>query len=315
MATNPAIIDRPDKPLVPKAYAPGTVRSATAQEKLFAEHWAEHRNATQAYKHAYSRTCTYATAQTNGSEIFNKPAVQNEIAAVLEAQRNASAPVANVGWLLRRYVAIATADPRELIGLKVGACRFCHGDDHAYQWREREYLEAVGKADKEYAKRSKAQTRGGVARASAGEPDEVEYPDVGGGFGYNATHPPHPDCPQCHGEGVERFVPRDTDNLSDQALLLYGGVKAKRDGYEIIIADQGKAHEAIGRILGAFNDKLDVSGTVKQLVAVADLAKMDPQEASKRYQDFIAGRLAVNAPDKRVTGAAPGQGPGFKQED
>lgn len=311
---NPAVADRPDKPLVPAAGKSG-VRSATEQEKAFAEHWAEYRNAVQAYRHAYSRDCAYSTAATAGAEIFHRPAVQAEIAAVMEAQRNASAPVANVAWLLRRYIAIATADPRELIGLKIGCCRFCHGDDHAYQWREREYLEAVDKADREFAKRTKVKARGGRAAATADEPADVEYPDVGGGFDFNATRSPHPDCPQCHGEGIERFVPRDTDNLSEQALLLYGGVKAKREGYEIIIADRDKALEMAGRILGAFNDKLDVSGTVKQLVAVADLAKMDPQEAAKRYQDFIAGRLAVNAPDKRVTGAAPGHGPGFLPAD
>ena len=308
MATNPAIIDRPDRPHVPAAGAAGE-RSATAQEREFAEHWIIHRNQAQAYKHAYSRDCALSTARQHGHEIFHRPAVQAEIAALQDAQRQASAPVANVAWLLRRFVDIATADPRELIGLKIGACRYCHGEGNLYHWREREYLDAMAKAEREAAKLQ----RKGVAGAHLAA--DVEYPDVAGGFGYNATAAPNPDCPQCHGEGLERFVPRDTDDLSDQALLLYGGVKAKRDGYEIIIADQQKALEMAGRIMGAFNDKLDVSGTIKQLVAVADLAKMDPQEASKKYQDFVAGRLAVNRPDPRASGARAGYGQGFDAQE
>lgn len=286
---NPAIADRRDAPLVPAAKAPGQpVRSCDERERLFAEHWVVHRNATQAYKHGYNPDASYEGARSMGHEVFHRPQVQAEIAALLDAQRNNSAAVADVGWLLRRFVDIATADPRELIGLKVGCCRYCHGDGNLYQWREREYLEALDKAEHEAANLPTMLGR------------QVRFPDVAGGFGFNATKPPNPDCPECHGEGLERFVPRDTDLLSDQALLLYGGVKAKRDGYEIIIADQQKALEMAGRIMGAFTDRVQVDGTVKSLIAVADLAKMDPQEASRKYQDFIRGRLAANRPDPRT---------------
>ena len=302
MATNPAVIDRPDAPLQPVA-ASGATREATAKERQFAEHWVQYRNQAQAYKHAYgSGSCTFETARAAGHEIFHRPAVQAEIAALLETARQQSPAVASVGWLLRRLVDIATADPRELIGLKVGCCRYCHGDGNAYQWREREYWEAVEKAERD------------VRLAPPSLRAEIRMPDFAGGFGFNATTPPNPDCPQCHGEGLERFVPRDTDNLSDQALLLYGGVKVKRDGYEIVLADQGKALELAGRIMGAFNDKLDVTANVKGLLAVADLAKMDPQEASRRYQDFIRGKLAVNAGDPRTTGARAGHGQGFIEQ-
>lgn len=314
MATNPAVLDRPDAPLLPVA-ASGAAREATAKERLFAEHWVQYRNQAQAYKHAYgSGECTLETARAAGHEVFHRPAVQAEIAALLETARQQSPAVASVGWLLRRLVDIATADPRELIGLKVGCCRYCHGEGGQYQWREREYWELVERADREAAILA---SMGPVLRKARGkpEPGDVQYPDIAGGFGFNATKPPNPDCAQCHGEGVERFVPRDTDRLSDQALLLYGGVKVKRDGYEIIIADQQKALELAGRIMGAFNDKLDVTANVKGLLAVADLAKMDPQEASRRYQEFIRGKLAVNAPDPRVTGARAGHGTGFVEQD
>lgn len=314
MATNPAVIDRPDKPLVPGAKSPGH-RSCDERERQFAEHWIVHRNATQAYKAAYNPEASLDGARRMGHEVFHRAQVQAEIAALQEKQRDQSAAVANVSWLLRRYVDIATADPRELIGLRVGCCRYCYGEGHGFQWREGEYLEKLAKAEREVAKRQRAKAKAGVARFSGPDPDDVDFPDVAGGFGFNATYPPYPDCPQCHGEGLERFVPRDTDQLSDQALLLYGGVKAKRDGYEIIIADQGKALEMVGKILGAFTDKVDLTANVKGLLAVADLAKMDPQEASKKYQDFVAGRLAANAGDPRTTGARAGHGKGFDAQE
>jgi len=125
---------------------------------------------------------------------------------------------------------------------------------------------------------------------------EVKFPDIAGGFGFNATKPPHAACPQCHGEGVERFVPRDTDNLSDQALLLFGGVKVKPNGgYEIIIADRQKALENVGRIMGAFTDKVQHSGAIGALVAVDDLRKADPVAAAKAYREMIAGNLTAGS--------------------
>lgn len=261
----------------------------TALQDRFVTHWLRYRNATQAYKHATeSPTCAYFTAANEGLKLLRDERVQTAIQA--RAKEAFKDTTVDLGWILQRYFDIATADPRELIGLKVGCCRYCHGEGHGYQWREREYLEQCDQVEREIAKQ-RAFGRGRVLPQAI----DLAYPDVAGGFGYNATFPPHPDCPQCHGEGVERFVPRDTDNLSDQALLLYGGVKVKKDGYEIIIADQGKALEMVGKIMGAFTDKLDVNmrGGLAAMVAVGDLRKVDQAEAAKVYRDMVAGTLAA----------------------
>lgn len=249
----------------------------TEKQRSFVDHYANYRNATQAYDHAFdARGGKYETRALEGSRLLARPEIQ---AAIKLRQRIAAEDTgADVGWLLRRFLDIATADPRELIGLKVGCCRYCHGEGHGYQWREREYLEQLDEAER-------------IQRDNPLAP--VRYPDPAGGFGFNATHPPHPSCPQCHGEGLERFVPRDTDKLSDQALLLYGGIKVKKDGYEIIIADREKALELAGRILGAFTDKVKISGALAHLHAVADIRNVDPQEAAKIYRDFVGERLAA----------------------
>lgn len=268
--------------LAPSQVGPGKPAwsdGLTEKQIAFVEHYSSYRNATQAYDFAYdARGGGYETRRTEGQRMLAHPAVQ---AAVKERSRIATHESGlGVAWLLDRFLRIANADPRELIGLKVGCCRRCYGEGNEYQWRQHEYVEKMKQVDADNA----------VRRAYTAA---IPYPEIAGGFGFNATLPPLEDCPHCHGEGVERFVPRDTDRLSDDALLLYGGVKVKKDGgYEIIIADQAKAAELAGRIMGAFNDKLQVSGAIGAMVAVADLRKVDPVEASKAYRDMI-GTIAA----------------------
>lgn len=255
----------------------------TALQLAFVEHFLRYRNATQAYKFASpnGETMRYQSAANEGQKLLRDERIQ---AAIKAGAKTAFADTAaSVGWLLQRFLDIATADPRELIGLKVGCCRYCYGEGHEYQWREGEYLHALKEAEREWSLATPS------ARAG------VRFPDVAGGFGYNATLEPVDDCPRCHGEGVERFVPRDTDRLSDQALLLFGGVKVKQGGgYEIVIADRQKALENAGRIMGAFTDKVQHSGAIGALVAVDDLRNADPVAAARTYREMIAGHLAAS---------------------
>lgn len=252
----------------------------TAIQARFVEHYLRYRNPTQAYKYASDKDdLSYNTARTEGQSLLRDARVQ---AAIRDGAKTAFADTAaSTGWLLQRFLDIATADPRELIGLKVGCCRYCHGEGFGYQWREREFLEACDKAER-YNRERKAFL-----------PPEP-LPDIAGGLAFNATLQPVPECPQCHGEGVERFVPRDTDRLSDQALLLYGGVKVKKDGYEIVIADRAKALENVGKIMGAFTENVNHSGAIGALVAVDDLRKADPIAAARIYREMIAGNLALS---------------------
>lgn len=257
---------------------PAWAEGLTAKMAAFVEHYASYRNATQAYDAAYdARGGLYETRRQEGQKLLHDPRIQAAVKARQAIATHESG--LGVAWLLERFLRIANADPRELIGLKIGCCRRCYGDGHQFQWREHEYIEEMNKIDLANETRPKFSK-------------EIPYPDPAGGFGFNATFPPLEACPHCHGEGLERFVPRDTDKLSDDALLLYGGVKVKKDGYEIIIADKGKAAELAGRIMGAFNDKLQVSGAIGAMVAVADLRKVDPAEASKAYRDMV-GQIAA----------------------
>lgn len=241
----------------------------TAKEEKFAQHYAVNLNGAAAYRHAYD-----VHPNTKPETVQRKATAQlgkDHIAARIDELRNLAPAVTET--LLTRdaahaaWMAIATADPRELIGLRVGCCRYCWGPGHAYQWRLREYTEALAKAEK------------------AGTCD---LPDPAGGFDFNHTKDPNPECPECRGEGLERVVPRDTNKLSKQALLLYGGVKAKRDGIEIVMADRQKALEHACRISGVYDDKVRLSGAIETMNRTVQMEATDPKEAARMWQELMA---------------------------
>lgn len=174
--------------------------------------------------------------------------------------------------LMEAYLAIAFVDPNELISQRVGACRHCWGLDGKYHWKESEYVKAV--ADWEAKERNPK---------TAGQP----MPDPAGGFGYRFTADPNAECTECEGEGLMRIVPKDTTTLSPGALLLYRGVQQTKDGVKVMFGDRDNALEKIGRIIGAFDDRLRVELEAK--VSSYKLTTNDPAEAATAYQKLING--------------------------
>jgi phage terminase small subunit len=139
--------------------------------------------------------------------------------------------------VLERYWMIATANPNELAQYRRENCRHCWGDGHLYQWTEPEYQAACQQAKE----------------------DGLAAPPEAGGFGFDPTRLPHPDCPQCRGEGVGRVFVTDTRKLSPEAAALYAGVKLGKDGLEVKTHNQLAALDAVGRHIGFFKDKVEVS--------------------------------------------------------
>lgn len=246
----------------------------TAKQIRFCEEYASHGDGARAYRAAYSTRPD--SKPENLSRSAAKLLADPDITAEIDRLRDQAAiapggAVYDAAWCRDRWARIAQADPRELIGLRVGACRYCWGEKHRYHWRAREYDEALAAAEK-------------LARR---DPD-TPLPDPGGGLDFNATRDPHPDCPECHGEGLERPVPRDTNKLTPDALLLYGGVKVKRDGYEVLIADRTKALENVTRMAGGYKDNVRLDGSLTGMLAVAKIETTDPKEAARLYQELMA---------------------------
>ena len=165
-----------------------------------------------------------------------------EITAEIEHWRQVLAANAALSpdWVLNQWRMIAEADPDELIKVRVCCCRHCWGVGGKYQWRESEYLRAV------------------LDATSAKEPRVP--PAADGGFGFNATLEPNPNCPECDGVGVEVARVADTKNLKGSAKRLYAGVKQTKDGVQVLLRDQDAATKNIAQYLGMLVSKVESSG-------------------------------------------------------
>ena len=182
------------------------------------------------------------TAKVQACQLMQRPDVQ-EMVKQFMAERSMRTEI-KADDVLRYWHDIGTADPNEIIQLRRVCCRHCHGKDHQFQWRDdEEYQEAVQRAVD-----------------VAGEDKVPAIPSNAGGYGYNATARPHPQCPYCWGEGHMEVHAADTRNLSPKAKLLYAGVKQTRDGFEIKMRDQDKAMENVAKHLGMFVDRTEITG-------------------------------------------------------
>lgn len=226
----------------------------TDKQQRFVEEYLVDLNATQAAIRAgYSEK----TAAEQGYQLLQNPSVSAAIVAA-QAARSARTEI-TADKVLQHWWAIATADANEISQHRRVNCRHCWGEGFAYQWREDEYFTACETAQKA----------------------DKELPDDRGGFGFDGTRAPHPDCPDCSGEGMSDVHFADTRKLKGGARLLYAGVKQTKDGLEVKTHDQGKAMELVARHLGMFVDKL-----------VADVKHSYSEIGDDELEREIAGLLA-----------------------
>jgi hypothetical protein len=173
---------------------------------------------------------------------------------------------------LKRLHAIATADARDLMQYRVGPCRFCHGIDHAFQWKtEREFNVALAAA---------------TAKLGEGKEPPVNdpnWPDLAGGTGYRLTNVPNPDCPECSGLGIPYVTATDTGKLTEAQAMLFNGAKQTQHGIEIAIVDRAKPLEMVAKHLGLAKEQVAVDLSDRLSAGLTD----------------ILGRLDAAAPIKR----------------
>ena len=241
----------------------------TEKQRNFVELWLVHRNAHYAYVEAYdAKRMSPATAYVNAHRLLR----HNKIAPILEArleqlgERLTDETEMTVARVMAEFVELAKADPDEVTGLRVGACRHCYGEGHLYHWKEHEFMDALRKAEKD---------------EQAGNP-HVTFPDPAGGFGYRFTDPPNPDCPVCEGGGSTYQRPVDTSKLSPGGRALFAGVKPTANGLEIKLRDRDKALENAAKIIGAFRETIDLN--VKAGVKVANVTA---ENAADVYSEMI----------------------------
>lgn len=235
----------------------------TEKQRNFVELWLVHRNAHQAYIEAYeAKRMNPATAYRNGHKMLRHDKIAPIIEARLEqlGERLTDETELTIQRVVEEYIALSFADPDEVTGVRIGACRYCHGADHMYQWTPAEFAEATRKA----------------------ELSELPLPDPAGGLDFDRTALPDPACPECRGEGQLRQVPVDTSKLSPGGRALFAGVKPTANGLEIKLRDRDKALENAAKIIGAFRETIDLNVKGKVLVG-----EVTAENAAATYQEML----------------------------
>ncbi|MFW0928339.1 terminase small subunit [Providencia sp. VP23HZSY-1] len=193
-------------------------------------------NRTAAYKRAGGK-CDGHNAYASASQIYRNIEVNRAIRDAL-AERERRTEITQDA-VLKMWWDIATADVNELTEYRRLCCRHCWGFGFNYQWRDAvEYDDAVKKA----------------MAANKPPPQDV------GGYGYDDTLDPNPDCPRCNGVGIGRAHFHDTRDLTGAARRLFAGVKEGKFGVEVITRNQDDALKMVAQHLGMVKNKTEITG-------------------------------------------------------
>lgn len=202
----------------------------------FVEEYLIDLNRTAAYKRAGYKG-EGNTAYVNASRLLRNAKVSQAIRDALD-ERSRRVKVTQ-DEVLKWWWDIATADATQLTEHHRGCCRYCWGLGHNYQWRdvvefEERLAEALAKKGKE--------------------------PNDRGGYGYDSTVDPNPDCPRCNGVGIGRSVFHDTRDLTGAERRLFAGIKEGKAGLEVLTRNQDEAMKMVAQHLGMLKTKTELSG-------------------------------------------------------
>jgi hypothetical protein len=193
----------------------------SAKVKRFIAEYLKDNNATAAAARAGYSDPNY------GRQLITNPNVAQAI-----AQQQKASIVRTLGCadeVLAQMWQLATFDANQLSQYRRGACRYCWGFGHHYQWRD-----AVEFEEK---------------RLEAVERDRRE-PEDSGGYGYDHNREPNPECPRCNGDGIGQPYFPDTRKLPQVSRLAYSGVKVGKNGVEITAISRERMFEAVMKRLG-----------------------------------------------------------------
>lgn len=193
----------------------------SAKVKRFIAEYLKDNNATAAAARAGYSDPNY------GRQLIANPNVAQAIAQQQKA--SIARTLGSADEVLAQMWQLATFDANQLSQYRRGACRYCWGFGHHYQWRD-----AVEFKEKQL---------------EAKERDKREPVDVGG-YGYDHTREPNPVCPRCNGDGIGQPYFADTRKLSPDAALAYSGVKLGKNGVEITAISRERMYEAVMKRLG-----------------------------------------------------------------
>lgn len=203
----------------------------------FVEEYLLDLNRTAAYKRAGYKG-EGNTAYVNASRLLRNAKVSQAIRDALD-ERSRRVKVTQ-DEVLKWWWDIATADATQLTEHHRGCCRYCWGLGFNYQWRDAvEFEEAEEKVK--------------------GKEGAIQPKDTGG-YGYDGTLDPNPDCPRCNGVGLSRPFFHDTRDLKGAERRLFAGIKEGKFGLEMITRNQDEAMKMVAQHLGMLKTKTELSG-------------------------------------------------------
>lgn len=192
-------------------------------------------------------------------QLLGKPAIAEAVAAA-KAERSKRVQV-DQDAILRNLLAAAHADRNGLTEFRRVCCRHCHGVGFRYQRTPGELA------------RDKAEHARRVAESKADQkkPKPGRF-DPQGGVGYHKLRDPHPDCPECFGEGIGETFIKDTRKLAPEQRAIFEGVEQTREGLKIKTMGRAEANALLMRHEGMLQDKVDHTTKGDKLPANAEPA-------------------------------------------
>lgn len=240
----------------------------TPKQRAFVEQYLIDLNGTQA---AIRAGYSARSACEQAAQMLAEPRIRAEVDK-LAAERAADLKI-EAKEVLRILWDIATADPNEIVQHRRACCRHCHGKGFRYQLTPAEMERARAEHDRRVAD---------AENAGRNIPERELHFDEQGGTGFDPRRDPHPDCPECHGEGEPEVFVQDTRVLTGAARTLYAGVKQTKDGIEIKTHDRTRAAELVGKHLRLFIEKLELGGPNNGPIQI------DDGEAAARLAKLLA---------------------------
>jgi hypothetical protein len=260
------------KPSAQTAQKPAQKKMRTAQKEKCAEELVEAKFSPKVKRfiaeYLRDQNATAAAARAGYSDPnYGRQLMTNPNVAQAIAQQQKASIVRTLGTadeVLEKMWRLATFDANQISQHRRGCCRYCWGFGHQYQWRDAvEFNEKVSEA---LAKKGKE-------------------PNDDGGYGYNHTREPNPECPRCNGEGISRVVLQDSTKLNEDAALAYSGVKAGKNGIEITSISRERMFEAVAKRLG--------------LADTENSQRMQQVEIDRRQLEVDKIRKQLEPPDKK----------------
>ena len=215
-----------------------SARASHDRREAFVRQYLVHQNASRAYREAGYQDGP-GTRQS-AHRLLTSADIQARI--LEERERILAALDLKVVNVLDRFKAIAFGDAAAITEYVIGACRYCHGIDHRYQWKtRREFADAM----------EVYMGKGELHRAVYSPPDDE------GGYRYRYSDAPHPDCPECAGEGEPSVRFKDTRLMTEDERKFFVGVKQTKHGIEFKFNDQMAALKELAKRIGFYEAKDD----------------------------------------------------------